>query len=49
MKTKRAYMVLLFMAIIYNLWLWIKLPEEKKYKAELTKEIVELDSLSINK
>jgi hypothetical protein len=49
MKTKRAYLILLFMAILYNLWLWIKLPEEKKYKTELTKEIDELDSLSINK
>ncbi|MFD2201193.1 hypothetical protein [Shivajiella indica] len=47
MKSKRPYLLLLAMAIIYNLWLWKANPEEKSSLPVQKKELQKSQSQTI--
>ena len=49
MKSKRPYLLLLAMAIMYNLWLWKANPEEKFSIPVQKKEVQKSRSQTINK
>ena len=49
MKSKRPYLLLLAMAIIYNLWLWKANPEEKSGIPVQKKEVQKSQFQTIKK